>query len=133
MCRRKDILRLKLEDYQAVADEVTAGFAWTAQFLAKQKIFRARDIPDRTQLVPLGGASGVARQKAESCGEQMSSAGTGAGCSASCMAVAIKSYLLGDVEQVPAWLSGGPEPRTVADAAFETSRLFTLRTRNSAA
>lgn len=31
------------------------------------------------------------------------------------------------------WIKGGPEPTTVSDAYFTSSRLYTLRTRNSAA
>jgi hypothetical protein len=38
-----------------------------------------------------------------------------------------------DVPEVLAWIEGGPEPSTITDATFAPIRLFTLRTRNSAA
>ncbi len=38
-----------------------------------------------------------------------------------------------DLEQVLAWLEGGPEPGTVREASFHEDRLMTLGTRNSAA
>lgn len=35
-CRRKDILRLALDEYRSSADGVTAGFEWAAEFLSQQ-------------------------------------------------------------------------------------------------
>ena len=52
-CKRKDILRLTLDEYQRWADLATEGFDWAAKFLAQEGIFTARDVPYRTQLVPL--------------------------------------------------------------------------------
>ena len=52
-CKRKDILKLEVGDWQAWADRVEAGFVRAARFLYGQKIFKARDLPYRTQLVPL--------------------------------------------------------------------------------
>ena len=52
-CRRRDILRLSVEDYVKWADEVEKGFIEAARFMHSQKIFRARDLPYQTQLVPL--------------------------------------------------------------------------------
>jgi hypothetical protein len=52
-CKRKDILKLDVSDWQAWADKVENGFVRAARFLYGQKIFKARDLPYRTQLVPL--------------------------------------------------------------------------------
>ena len=52
-CKRRDILKLEVNDWQAWADRVEAGFSTAARFLYGQKIFKARDLPYRTQLVPL--------------------------------------------------------------------------------
>jgi hypothetical protein len=52
-CKRKDVLRLSLSDYQTWAELATQGFEKAAKFLYSQKIFSARDLPYRTQLVPL--------------------------------------------------------------------------------
>jgi hypothetical protein len=46
---------------------------------------------------------------------------------------AIETRFARDVEQLPVWIRGGPPPGTVTGASFEASRLYTLRTRNSAA
>src|SRR5690606_3052111 len=52
-CKRKDILKLEVADWQAWADRVEDGFVQAARFLYSQKIFNERDLPYRTQLVPL--------------------------------------------------------------------------------
>lgn len=44
---------MTLPVYQEWADRVTGGFEWAAQFLAREKIFASKEIPYRTQLVPL--------------------------------------------------------------------------------
>ena len=52
-CKRKDILKLEVTDWQAWADRVEHGFGHAARFLHGQNIFKSRDLPYRTQLVPL--------------------------------------------------------------------------------
>ena len=52
-CKRKDILRLTLDDYQKWADLVEDGFVKAAHFLHREKIFSARDLPYPAQLTPL--------------------------------------------------------------------------------
>ena len=45
----------------------------------------------------------------------------------------MESRFARDVPDLLAWMDGGPEPGTITDANFNAGRLFTLRTRNSAA
>jgi len=52
-CKRKDILKLEVVDWRDWADRVEDGFVHAARFLYHQKIFKAEDLPYRTQLVPL--------------------------------------------------------------------------------
>ena len=52
-CKRRDILRLEVSDWEAWACRVEEGFDAAARFLYGQNIFKARDLPYRTQLVPL--------------------------------------------------------------------------------
>lgn len=52
-CKRKEILKLKVADWKNWADRVEDGFVRAARFLYGQNIFTARDLPYRTQLVPL--------------------------------------------------------------------------------
>lgn len=52
-CKRRHILRLTKDEYVRWADPVTEALEWAAQFLALEHVFRADDVPYRTQLVPL--------------------------------------------------------------------------------
>lgn len=52
-CKKRDILRLNLEDYKANHDALVGGFESAAAFLSHQGIFSERDLPYSTQLVPL--------------------------------------------------------------------------------
>jgi len=52
-CRRREVLDLPLADYKDWSDRVVEGFRKAAKVLHSQRIFAARDVPYRTQLVPL--------------------------------------------------------------------------------
>lgn len=133
-CRRKDILRLQLDDYKTTADAVTEAFEWVAQFLAYDKVFRAEDVPYRTQMVPLAALRALVGPRLdEYAPNKMLRQWYWCGVLGELYGGATETRFARDVEQVPVWLEGGEAPRTVYDASFESSRLETLRTRNSAA
>lgn len=134
-CKRKDILKLEVADWKAWADRVEAGFVRAARFLYGQKIFKARDLPYRTQLVPLAamfvdlghdGETEGARQKIARwywCGVLGELYGG-----------AIESRFARDLPEVVAIVRGeAVEPITIQDSSFQANRLLTLRTRNSSA
>jgi hypothetical protein len=134
-CKRKEILKLEVGDWKTWADRVEAGFARAARFLYGQKIFKARDLPYRTQLVPLAaifvdlGSAGEAegaRQKVARyywCGVLGELYGG-----------AIESRFARDLPEVVAIVRGeAPEPITIQESSFQANRLLTLRTRNSSA
>ena len=134
-CKRKDVLKLTLGEYQEWAERVTEGFIWASQFLAAQFVFRARDIPYRTQLIPLatlkvvlGGDAGnyAAMEKLRQwywCGVLGELYGG-----------TTETRMARDLEQVAPWVCGtGTVPITVAEATFRAGRLMTMKTRLSAA
>lgn len=134
-CKRKDILKLEVADWQAWAERVEAGFVRAARFLYGQKIFKARDLPYRTQLVPLAsmfvdldkdGETEGARQKIARwywCGVLGELYGG-----------AIESRFARDLPEVVALVrDGATEPITIQESSFQPNRLLTLRTRNSSA
>ncbi len=51
--KRSALLSLKLAEYERWADTVEQGFKRAAQFLRKECFFTVRDLPYRTQIVPL--------------------------------------------------------------------------------
>lgn len=133
-CKRKDILRLSLDDYRTWADVVTQGFERAARFLYGQKIFSARDLPYRTQVTPLAAIFAVLGDKAESAGVSTKLARWyWSGVLGELYGGAIETRFAKDVPEVLDWINGKDEPSTVLDANFAPIRLLTLRTRNSAA
>ena len=133
-CKRKDILRLSLDEYQMWADVVTVGFERAARFLYGQKIFSARDLPYRTQIIPLTAIFAVLGDRAESAGVTTKLARWyWSGVFGELYGSAIETRFAKDVPEVIEWINGTDEPSTVLDANFAPTRLLTLRTRNSAA
>jgi hypothetical protein len=133
-CKRRDILRLTLEEYQTWADPITRGFQEAAKLLHGQKIFTARDIPYKTQLVPLAAIFTVLGEKSLNHGvRERLIRWYWCGVFGELYGSAIESRFAKDLPEVLAWIEGGPEPDTVAVANFIPSRLLGLRTRNSAA
>jgi hypothetical protein len=133
-CKRKDLLRLDLSDYQRWSDKVTEAFCWAGQFLGQEHIYRAADLPYRTQLVPLAAIRVVLGGAADLHGNaQKLRHWYWCGVLGELYGGAIETRFARDLEQVVAWIEGGPQPGTVVAASFRAPRLLTLRTRNSAA
>jgi hypothetical protein len=134
-CKRRDVLQLDLPEYQAWAEPVSRGFERAAKFLYSQRLFANRDLPYRTQLVPLAAALAVLGDAATTDGAKTKLARWyWCGVFGELYGGAIESRFAKDLVDLVAWIrDGGPEPSTVADANFVSTRLLTLRTRNSAA
>jgi hypothetical protein len=133
-CKRKEILRLSLDDYKTWADRATRGFEKAARFLHSQKIFTARDIPYQTQLVPLAAILAVLGDSADSDGAKAKLARWyWCGILGELYGGAIETRFARDLPEAVEWVSDGSEPSTISDANFVPERLYALRTRNSAA
>lgn len=133
-CKRKDILRLTLEEYKLWADEVTEGFKRAARFMHSQHIFDARDLPYRTQVVPLAAILTFLGNKADQDGVRTKIARWfWCGVFGELYGGAVETRFAKDVPEVINWITGGSEPSTIVDANFVLNRLYGLRTRNSAA
>lgn len=133
-CRKNDILGMKVTDYHRWADKVEKGFIDAARFLRGQFVFRNKDVPYTTQLVPLaalyvelGGALAPANAKA------MLERWYWSGIFGERYGGAVETQYGLDLAQVAEWIRGGPEPTLVREANFIPERLLSLRTRNSAA
>lgn len=132
--RRKDMLRLKLADYLEFADKVQSALVQAAKLLHSQKIFAARDLPYRTQLVPLAAILVALGNKAQNAGvQQKLIRWFWCGVLGELYGATTETRFARDLAEVVDWVNGGSEPTTIADALFSRSRLFTMRTRNSAA
>lgn len=131
---RQSLLDLPLEAYLKYRDSVEAGFKKAAKFLRQQHIHRVIDLPYQTQLVPLAAIFAEIGDKADHAGHMAKIARWfWCGIFGELYGGAVESRFAKDIVEVPAWLSGGPEPATVTDGAFRADRLLTMRTRLSAA
>ena len=133
-CRRRDILDLTLDEYQEWADKVEAGFKSAAKFLLGQFVFRRRDVPYATQIVPLaalyvelGNELNTANAKSKLERWYWS------GVFGESYSGAIETQFSLDLDQVAKFVREGIEPDLVSGANFFPARLLSLRTRNSAA
>ncbi len=134
-CKRKAILKLEVADWQGWADRVEQGFVRAAKFLHKQKIFKARDLPYRTQLVPLAAILADLGNAGETEGARQKIARWyWCGVLGELYGGAIESRFARDLPEVVAWATGEVvEPTTISDSSFQAGRLLTLRSRNSSA
>lgn len=134
-CKRKEILKLEVEDWQAWAERVEDGFVRAARFLYGQKIFKARDLPYRTQLVPLAAIFTDLGKDGEADGARRKIARWyWCGVLGELYGGAIESRFARDLPEVVASVRGdAAEPITITESNFQAGRLLTLRTRNSSA
>ncbi|GAB2845406.1 DUF262 domain-containing protein [Lentzea nigeriaca] len=134
-CRRTDMLNLTLAEYRKWAPTVTAGLKTAAQFLHSQHIFDTRFLPYGSQLIPLSAAFALLGTKADTVGaRQKISRWYWSGVFGELYGGTTETRFARDLPELVAWVTGhGTEPRTVQEAQFFSSRLWTLRTRGSAA
>lgn len=133
-CKRKDILRLTLDEYQAWAEPATVGLEWAATFLNREFIFTSKDIPYKTQLVPLAAlrellGADIDRYATHASVRQWFWSGV----LGELYGGSTETRFARDIEQVPLWIEGGDAPSAVGEAVFRQQRLLSLHTRNSAA
>lgn len=142
--KRASVLSLDLEDYRKWADQVETGFLLAAKFLRKQSFFTARELPYRTQLVPLAAVLSTLNESwLEPRINDRLSRWYWCGVLGELYGGAVETRIANDFEELLPWLASdlddeacamiGELPRTVDDASFQESRLDSLRSRLSAA
>ncbi len=134
-CTRRDILDLTLEDYKKWADKIEDGFEKAARFLHREKIFKAKDLPYPTQIVPLaaifaelGDASDIPNA------ENKIARWFWCGVLGELYRQGVDSRFASDFSEVLNWITeNGELPKTIRDASFHENRLPELQRRTSAA
>ncbi|NCB84837.1 MAG: DUF262 domain-containing protein [Bacteroidia bacterium] len=133
--KRKEMLNLKLSDYEKYRNEIVRGFIKASKILVENHIFNARDLPYSTQLVPMSAILAKLGDKIENIGNKNKlMRWFWCGVFGELYGSANETRYALDMTQVTNWIeNNGEEPKTIYDANFSPSRLNTLRTRNSAA
>ena len=142
--KRVSILSLSLKDYQRWADEVEKGFLLAAKFLRKECFFFSRDLPYRTQLVPLAAVLATLKERwLEPKIHDKLFRWFWCGVLGELYGGAVETRIANDLEELLPWLNSELKdedydrtnglPRTVSEASFQIGRLNTLRSRLSAA
>ncbi len=134
-CRREEVLSLETADYRWWADRVEEGFERVARFLDGQHIYRAKDVPYQSQLVPLAAALVELGTDAETQKAQEAIAKWyWCGVMGELYGGSTETRFAKDFPELVALVRGDLEATTtISEAYFQASRLRTLRTRNSAA
>ncbi|MXX96386.1 MAG: DUF262 domain-containing protein [Rhodothermaceae bacterium] len=139
--KRRTVLSLKLNDYKKWAPVVEDGFLLAAKFMQRQCFFNPKELPYRTQLIPLAtvlSQIGNEQWLIPNIYDRLSQ-WFWCGVLGELYGGAVETRIANDFEQLMRWIMGDPKdttidlPRTIVDAAFQESRLDTLRSRNSAA
>lgn len=135
-CKRKDILDLPFEAYQANKAAVLDGYKMARKFLFSQYVFRQRDLPYATQLIPLAaicaeiGKTEFEKPRTRRILEQW----FWCGIMGEMYGGANESRYANDIDDIVAVIRNGQGMiRTVNASFFSATRLLSLQTRNSAA
>lgn len=135
-CKKKDVLSLAFEDYQANKKALLEGYQLARTFLYSQFVFRKRDLPYTTQLIPL---AAICAEIGESTfnlphAQKILSQWFWCGIMGEMYGGANETRFANDIEDVVAAIHGQESlSRTVNAAYFSATRLISLQTRNSAA
>ena len=133
-CKRKDVLRLTLQDYQLHADRIEKGLEDASRFLAREKVFDSRSLPYSTQLIPLSAICAVLGDQFDQDPIRSKiSQWFWSGVFGELYGGASETRFGLDVPDVLTWINGGDLPRTVRDSSFAPTRLLSLQSRLSAA
>ena len=133
-CRRRDILNLRLSDYQEWADKVEDGLRKAAMFLQSQFVFGRYNVPYNTQLVPLATLYVELGNELEpATARERLAHWYWSGIFGEAYGGTTETQYALDLAQVVEYVRGGAQPTLIVEANFVPERLLTLRTRNSAA
>jgi hypothetical protein len=134
-CKRRDVLKLTLEEYKANAQSVEDGLINASRLLTREKVFDIRVLPYQTQFIPLGAICTALGDRFENESvKQKLTRWYWCGVFGEMYGGANESRYAFDVEEVLAWVAKGTvEPRTIRDCNFAPVRLLSLQSRLSAA
>ena len=131
---RKSLLNLPLSAYKEFEMIVEKGFISAAKFLHKLNIYRIKDLPYQSQVIPL---AAILAKFGEDWEHETIRAKLVKwywnGVFGELYGSSVDTRIARDFIEVVEWLNNGPEPTTVTESTFRPDRLKTMRMRLSAA
>ena len=133
--KKADVLRLPLSAWKKWAAKLEDGFRNAAMFLRRECFHSRRELPYRTQLVPLAAVLARLDERwQEPVVYDKLARWYWCGVLGELYGGAVETRMANDFDDLLGWIEDDRAvPRTVADAHFQPTRLDTLRTRQSAA
>lgn len=133
--KRTTLLRLPLSEYNTRTDNVEKGFKEVHRFLRRQGFLHERDLPYRTQLVPLAAImANIGESWLEPKILDKLSQWLWCGVFGELYGGTTDTRIANDYEDLLEWIKNDAAiPRTIRDSVFSSSRLKTMKTRLSAA
>ena len=133
--KRADVLQIPLSAWTQWADDLEAGFRNVARFLHRQCFYDRRELPYRTQLVPLAAVlTRLGDRWLEPRIYDKLTRWFWSGVLGELYGGAVETRMANDYEELLSWFENDDLiPRTVREANFQPDRLNTLRSRLSAA
>lgn len=133
--KRSSVLELPLEAYKHWAGKVEDGFRLAAKFLRKQSFYDVRELPYRTQIVPLAAVlTEIGNRWLEPRIYDKLTQWFWCGILGELYGGAVETRIANDLEELLAWVHDDTQvPRTIGDASFQPDRLDRLTSRLSAA
>ena len=135
-CKKKDVLALPFESYQANKQAVLEGYKMARKFLFSQYVFRMRDLPYTTQLIPLAAICAVIGKSTFNLPQTQNILKQWFWCGimGEMYGGANETRYANDIEDIVDAIQGRKsQNRTINSAYFSATRLISLQTRNSAA
>jgi hypothetical protein len=133
--KRSSVLELPLEAYKNWAGKVEDGFRLAAKFLRKQSFYDVRELPYRTQIVPLAAVlTELGNRWLEPRIYDKLTQWFWCGILGELYGGAVETRVANDLEELLGWVEDDSHvPRTIGDASFQPDRLDRLTSRLSAA
>lgn len=136
-CKKKDVLKLSLAEYQKYADDLSRGFEEAEKILKEERIFSSINLPYTTQFIPLAVLCTLLTDE-----NKIKTANIRdkikkwywCGVFGEMYGGVTDSRYVNDTVEVMKWIDNDDEvPRTVQDSYFNPTRLLSLQSRQSAA
>lgn len=137
-CKKKDVLALSFDSYKANKPALLEGYKMARKFLFSQYVFRMRDLPYTTQLIPLAAICAVIGKSTFNLPRTQNILARWFWCGilGEMYGGANETRYANDIEDVVDSITNEQsldKSRTVNGAYFSATRLVSLQTRNSAA